>query len=137
MLAFRGPRGLVRRAVMSEGAYVVQRRDGRLIIGSTVERVGFDKSLTLEGVAGILSGLRRMTTALDRCAFLEAWTGLRPYSPDGLPLIGKSSIGGLYVATGHFRHGILLAPATAHALAELIQTGRSAVDLGPFDPTRF
>ena len=137
MLAFRGPRRLVRRAVMSEGAYVVQRRDGRLLIGSTIERAGFEKALTLEGMHNILCGLRRMSAALAACPFLEAWAGFRPRTPDGLPLLGTTSIGGLYVATGHFRHGILLAPATATLLAQLILQDRASFDLSPFSPSRF
>lgn len=137
MLAFRGPQRLFRHAVMSERAYVVQRRDGRLLVGSTVERVGFDKSLTLEGIHGILCGLRHMSSALNQCTFLEAWAGFRPYTPDKLPILGKTSIEGLYVATGHFRHGILLAPITAKLMAELILRGRALLDLTPFSPLRF
>ena len=137
MLAFQGPRRLVRRAVMSERAYVVQRRDGRLLVGSTVERAGFEKSLTLEGIHGILDGLRRFTGVLDQCVFLEAWAGLRPLTKDRLPILGATAIEGLYAATGHFRHGILLAPITAHLMAELILRGRASFDLAPFSPRRF
>ena len=126
MLAFKGPRRLFRHVVMSERAYVVQRRDGRLLVGSTVEHVGFDKSLTLEGMHSILGGLRRFSSALSRCTFLEAWAGFRPYSRAGHPVLGPTSIGGLYVATGHFRHGILLAPVTARLLADSLLTGRRA-----------
>jgi glycine oxidase len=136
MLAFQGPKRLVRHALMSERAYVVQRRDGRLLVGSTVEHVGFEKSLTLEGMHGILEGICRMTSALSRCAFLEAWAGFRPYTTDTLPVLGKAPIEGLYVATGHFRHGILLAPVTASLLAELILRGRASFDLSPFAPDR-
>ena len=136
MLAFQGPRGLFRRAVMSEQAYVVQRRAGRLLVGSTVEFVGFHKHLTLEGIQAILEGLRRMTSVLNRCAFVDAWSGLRPCSKDTLPIIGKTAIDGFYLATGHFRHGILLAPVTASAVADLILLGRSPVDLAPFAPHR-
>jgi glycine oxidase len=137
MLAFRGPPRLVRRAIMSERAYVVQRRDGQLLVGSTVERAGFDKSLTLEGMRGILCGLRRMSSALSRCAFLDAWAGLRPMTSDALPILGATAVEGLYVAAGHFRHGILLAPITAKLLAELILRGRSSFDLTPFRIDRF
>lgn len=138
MLSFQGPKGLFRHAVMSElGAYVVQRRDGQLLAGSTVEFVGFDKTLTFEGMHRILDGLRRFTKALDRCTFLEAWAGLRPCSADRLPILGATSIPGLYAATAHFRHGILLAPVTAVAMADLILTGRVAHNLGPFSPHRF
>lgn len=137
MLAFRGPAGLFRSAVMSERAYVVQRRDGRLIVGSTIEFAGFDKSLTLTGMHDILCGLRRMSSALTSCVFLDAWTGLRPHSPDGLPIIGPTATSGLYAATGHFRHGILLAPMTAAALADLILREKPCEDFSAFSPARF
>jgi glycine oxidase len=137
MLAFTGPKGLFRSAVMSEQAYVVQRRDGRLIGGSTVEFVGFQKCLTLAGIHAILSGLRRMTSVLDRCTFVDAWAGLRPCSKDQLPLIGKTSIDGLYLATGHFRHGILLAPLTATLIADLLLNGQTPFALSAFALERF
>ena len=137
MLAFRGPTRLVRHAVMSERAYVVQRRDGRLLIGSTVELAGFEKTLTLEGMHSILCGLRHMSSLLNRCTFIEAWAGFRPCAKDQLPILGRTPIDGLYIATGHFRHGILLAPITAQVMAELILRGRAAFDLSPFSPQRF
>lgn len=137
MLAFRAPKRLVRRAVMSQRAYFVQRRDGRLLVGSTIEFAGFDQSLTLEGMHGILCGARHLSSALDQCAFLEAWSGFRPHTKDGLPILGKTHVDGLYVATGHYRHGILLAPITAALMAELILQGSAAIDLAPFSPSRF
>ncbi len=137
MLAFTGPKQLFRRAVMSEEAYVVQRRDGRLIVGSTVEFVGFQKHLTLEGIHAILSGLRQITSVLDRCAFVDAWAGLRPCSKDKLPILGTTAIDGLYLATGHFRHGILLAPITATLISDLILVGKTSLNLSPFSPLRF
>ncbi len=137
MMAFRGPKRLVRHAVMSERAYVVQRRDGRLLVGSTIEHAGYEKALTFEGMHGILCGLRHMSSLLSQCTFIEAWAGFRPYTKDELPILGKTSIEGLYVATGHFRHGILLAPITATLMAELILRGRASSDLLPFSPQRF
>ena len=139
MLEFAAPKGLFRHIVMSDAAYGVQRRDGRLIVGSTVEFVGFDKQLTLEGMQRILSGFRRMVdpAVLTRCAFREAWAGLRPFSQTHNPILGPTPIHGLYLATGHFRHGILLAPITARLLSELILQGRASVELAPFHPTRF
>ena len=137
MLAFRGPKRLFRHAVMSERAYVVQRRDGRLLVGSTIEFAGFEKALTLDGIHGILCGLRHMSSALSQCTFLEAWAGFRPCTNDRLPILGKTSIEGLYVATGHFRHGILLAPITAHVMTELLLRGHPTLDLLPFAPARF
>ena len=137
ILVFQGPRRLFRHAVMSGRGYVVQRRDGRLLVGSTVERVGFDKSLTFDGMHTILSGLRSLTSAMNACALVESWAGLRPRTPDQLPILGATAIEGLHVATGHFRHGILLAPITAHLMAQLILRGRSAHDLSPFSASRF
>jgi glycine oxidase len=137
ILAFHAPRRLLRHAVMSEHAYAVQHWDGRLLVGSTVEFAGFEKAVTLEGMHGILSGVRQMSSVLNQCTFLEAWAGFRPYSHTGRPLIGPTSIEGLYLATGHFRHGILLAPITARLMAELILRGCTSSGLAPFSPLRF
>ena len=137
MLAFDGPHRLFRHVVMGERAYVVQRRDGRLLVGSTIEHAGFEKALTLEGMHNILCGMRHMSSAINRCTFREAWSGLRPYTQDTLPIIGSTQVEGLYVATGHFRHGILLAPITAKVVAELILNSRPAFNLNPFSPNRF
>ena len=137
ILVFQAPKRLVRRAVLSPHAYLVQRRDGRLLVGSTIERVGFEKALTLAGMAGILNGVRRMTSVVDHSPLLDAWAGFRPQTPDHQPILGETPVEGLYVATGHFRHGILLAPVTACLMTDLIVTGRSAFDLSPFAATRF
>ena len=139
MLCFAAPCGMFQRPVMSHDAYGVQRRDGRLIVGSTVEFAGYDKRLTFDGMHTILSGFRRMVdpALMAQCPLLETWVGLRPCSRDQMPIIGQTSIGGLLAATGHFRHGILLAPVTAKAVADVILTGHSAIDLAPFSPDRF
>ena len=137
MLAFRGPRRLFRRTIISERAYVVQRRDGRLIAGSTIERAGFEKALTLAGIHGIVCGLRHLSSAVSSCTLLDTWAGFRPCVKDKRPILGKTPISGLYVATGHFRHGILLAPVTAKLMAELILEGRPSFDLSPFSIERF
>ncbi|MBI3087348.1 MAG: glycine oxidase ThiO [Candidatus Omnitrophica bacterium] len=139
MLAFDAPKGLFRHVVMAEAAYGVQRRDGRLIIGSTVEFVGFDRRVTLEGMTRIVSGFRSLVRqdVFERATFREAWAGLRPCTIDRRPILGATRIAGLYVAAGHFRHGILLAPLTARLMAELILTGRASCDLSPFALDRF
>jgi len=137
MLAFHSPTRLFRHAVMSERAYAVQRHDGRLLVGSTVEFVGFEKRLTFEGIHGILAGLRQISSALSRCVFLEAWAGFRPCAADRLPILGPTSLKGVFVAAGHFRHGILLAPITATLMTDLILTGRAPSALSPFSPSRF
>jgi glycine oxidase len=139
MLAFEAPKRLFRHIVMSEAAYGVQRRDGRLIVGSTVEFVGFDRHVTMDGMHQILTGFRRLATpeAYQHAVFRSAWAGLRPCTTDRLPILGPTSLRGLYVATGHFRHGILLAPITAKLLTELILQGRPSLDLSSFSISRF
>ncbi len=139
MLAFAAPRRVFRHVVMSEHAYGVQRRDGRLIVGSTVEFVGFDLRVTMEGMHTILSGFQRMgqREALHLCPFQEAWAGLRPCSADQMPVLGATPIEGLFISAGHFRHGILLAPVTAKLMAELIVKGRASCDLTSFSVNRF
>jgi glycine oxidase len=137
ILVFDAPRRLMRRSIISARAYMVQRRDGHVLVGSTIERAGFEKTLTLEGIETILAGLRRMTLVLDRAPFLDAWAGLRPATPDGLPILGPTGIDGLYVATGHFRHGILLAPVTASLMADAMLERPARAALAPFAPDRF
>jgi glycine oxidase len=138
ILVFQGSPGLYRRAVMSSRAYLVQRRDGRVITGSTIERAGFEKALTLKGMHDILCGAKRLSSAIADCSFVEAWAGFRPLTaPDQLPILGATPVDGLYVATGHFRHGILLAPITATSMSDVILNGKSAIDLAPFSPDRF
>jgi glycine oxidase len=138
ILVFQGAPGLYRRAIMSSKAYLVQRRDGRVITGSTIERAGFQKALTVDGMHSILCGARSISRAVGQCTFVEAWAGFRPLTtPDQLPILGGTAVDGLYVATGHYRHGILLAPITAMAMADLVVKGRSPIDLSAFSPTRF
>ncbi len=139
LLEFDAPKRLFRHVVMADCAYAVQRRDGRLLVGSTVEFVGFNKRVTLEGMTGILTGLHRITTAdtLRQCTFRTAWAGLRPCSRDRLPILGQTRVEGLIMATGHFRHGILLAPITAKLLAEQIVRGQNPTELAAFNLERF
>lgn len=118
MLALETPIGFVRRVTNVPGAYLVPRDDGRVLIGATVEAAGFDTRLTANGVHGLLHAALSAAPALGDFTVSETWAGLRPGSPDGRPFIGATAIEGLFVATGHYRNGILLAPATAHAIAE-------------------
>ncbi|HKF36057.1 MAG TPA: FAD-dependent oxidoreductase, partial [Ktedonobacteraceae bacterium] len=109
-------------------------------VGATVEQVGFDKAVTAEGIAILLTALTKLTPALSKARVLRTWAGLRPGSADGLPLIGPSrSVQGLWIAGGHFRDGILLGPLTGHIIAELIQQHVTPFDLNvhAFDPDRF
>ena len=137
ILQFRSKGPVVRRVVKSPRAYLVQRTPEQLIVGTTVERVGFDKSVTSEGKESIREGIREISSAIDSCSFETAWAGLRPGTPDGLPILGASPVKNLLCATGHYRNGILLAPLTGRIIAEQIVHGRSSIDLSPFGVERF
>jgi glycine oxidase len=121
--------------IESEDVYIVPRRDS-LLLGSTTERVGFVKQVTAGAVEKLLAAATRLIPALEGAAFLRAWSGLRPATPDGLPLLGESRLPGLWLAAGHFRNGILLAPVTALAIADDI-LGHGSRNLTPFTELRF
>jgi glycine oxidase len=121
--------------VESRDVYVVP-RGGSWLLGSTAERIGFEKRVTAGTVARLIAAAARLLPALENAAFLRAWSGLRPGTPDGLPVLGRGPLPGLYLATGHFRNGILLAPVTALAIADCL-AGSGARDLSPFALGRF
>ncbi len=108
------------RILVTERVYIVPRRDGRLIVGATVEEQGFDTRVTAGGVHELLREAYRALPEIAELEFVEATAGLRPTTPDNLPLIGPGAIEGLVLATGHFRNGILLAPLTAERIASLL-----------------
>lgn len=136
ILLTEGPAGFCRHIVLESGTYFVPRADGRLLVGSSVEDVGFDKNVTLEGVRSLSNRAAEIIPESSRLPFVTAWAGLRPATPDRLPFLGRAGMEGLVLATGHFRNGILLGPITAEIVADLIQGRTPSVDLGPFDPLR-
>src|SRR5207253_585515 len=105
-------------------------------LGSTMERVGFQKQVTAGAVGRLLAAAARLLPSVESAAFSRAWSGLRPGTPDGLPILGPGRLPGLFLATGHYRNGILLAPVTALALADEI-AGTGSRDLSPFSIERF
>jgi glycine oxidase len=137
ILALRHPTLRLARVLRSEKAYVVPRRDGRLIAGSTLENVGFDKEVTSEGMHKILDGVREIVPALVDAEIVETWAGLRPGTPDGLPILGETATKNLIVATGHYRNGILLAPATAAIVRDIVITGKTNFDISAYSAQRF
>jgi glycine oxidase len=107
--------------VWAAGAYLVPKRDGSWVVGATQERVGFDRRVTAEGVAWLLERAHRVFPAIADASFGSAWAGLRPVSGDGLPWIGAwPGASGLFVAAGHGRNGVLLAPVTARLVADAL-----------------
>lgn len=140
IVALRGHTGVpLRKVLRSEQGYLVPQHDGRILAGSTLEEAGFQKHVTAQGIRKILAGALEMMPALEDAEIIETWAGLRPGTPDDLPIIGPTEIEDLFAATGHFRNGILLAPATASLIREWI-TRRQAVRYGErekFSPLRF
>ncbi|MES1206782.1 MAG: glycine oxidase ThiO [Pseudomonadota bacterium] len=117
--------------------YLVPRRDGTVIAGSTVEMVGFRKEVTVGGLAEILGLARALVPALADAPVIDSWSNFRPFTEDHLPVLGLTPVAGLVLATGHYRNGILLAPITAQAIADLVATGNAGIDLSPFSVSRF
>jgi glycine oxidase len=122
------------RIVASERVYLVPRPDGRLIAGATVEERGFDTSVTAGGVYELLREAYRLLPDVAEMELVEAMAGLRPGTPDNLPLIGPGALDGLVLACGHYRNGILLAPITGDAIAELLDGGELPADLAAANP---
>jgi glycine oxidase len=121
----------------SDDVYVVPRLDGELRVGATVERAGFDARPTAAGAAALLSGALALVPELRAATLLRVWAGLRPGSPDELPLVGAApGTAGAWLAVGHYRNGILLAALTGAALAAEILDGQRLPGLDPFDPAR-
>ncbi len=127
---------LLRHVVRHPECYLVPREDGELLVGATVEEQGFDTTPTAGAVLDLLRHAWQVAPGLYDLQLAEISVGLRPAVADQLPVIGETEVEGLYLATGHFRHGILLAPATAHYLAEGIAGGEIPPVLEPFAPDR-
>jgi glycine oxidase len=128
---------LLQHVVWSPNGYLVPRRDGRLIIGGTVEERGFDSSLTAGGLLALIEGAWRAVPAIEELPIAETWVGFRPGSRDDAPMLGPSGIDGLIIATGHHRNGILLTPVTAAVISACVLNGRLPEIALPFSPDRF
>jgi glycine oxidase len=128
---------VLNRIIASDQGYLIPRADGRIVAGSTMELVGFEKRATAGGLQKILANAISLCPALAQAEVQEFWAGLRPYTEDHLPILGHGPLEGLYLATGHFRNGILLLPITARVIAQLVLGQPPSVDLRPFRHDRF
>lgn len=117
--------------------YLVPRSQSRIIAGSTMEYVGYEKRVTGEGLMSILGGVSRFAPFIRHLRFRRAWAGFRPDTKDHRPILGSGRFQNLAFATGHFRNGILLAPITAQLTSELILSGRTSFPIEPYSPARF
>jgi glycine oxidase len=128
--------GLLEHVVRAPGAYIVPRSSGKILIGATVEDVGFDKTVDPATIAQLHNAAARYLPELASAAVVSTWAGLRPGTPDDLPIMGEPSPA-VFIASGHYRNGILLAPATARAMADLMTGKPAAADISAFSPARF
>ena len=122
--------------VFGPGAYLVPRDDGRVLIGSTVEFVGYQREVTAGAVRDLLAHAIAIVPALERAALRATWSNFRPYTHDELPLLGPSKIAGLFLSTGHYRNGILLAPISAEIVRSAVLGQRPPLGLAAFSPDR-
>lgn len=137
LVALRSATMKLKKVLRSSRGYLVPRRDGRIIAGSTLENAGFVKQVTPDGIRRILEGAKELAPALAGAEIVEQWAGLRPDSPDHLPIIGPTDMKGLLIATGHYRNGILLAPVTAKIVRDWIVSGKASFMAENFSPLRF
>jgi glycine oxidase len=132
-----GAEHLLSRNLRGEDVYMVPRADGRLVIGATVEEKGFDVSVSAGAVLELLRAAYEVLPGIAEMELVHARAGLRPGTPDNAPLLGKTSRPGLFVAAGHYRNGILLAPLSGRLMAQLLSTGVTPVEIEGFSPDRF
>lgn len=124
------------RVVHAPDAYIVPRSSGNVLIGATVEDVGFDKTVEDLAIQTLHRAAVRFVPALASATIIQTWAGLRPGTPDNLPIMGQTAPG-MFIASGHYRNGILLAPITAKIMADVVTGRQPAFDLSPFSPARF
>lgn len=138
MLCLISPsRELLKHVIRSPEIYLIPRSDGRILVGTTVEEAGFDKRTDVPTMQRFHRAAIGLVPELRNAKILEDWAGLRPGTPDSLPILGETPTQGYYVATGHFRDGILLAPITAQVMGQVIEGKNPDYDLAPFSPARF
>ncbi len=138
LLQLEWPAAPLSRIVWGPDCYLVPWRSGALLVGATVEEAGFDERATTAGVRDLLEAACDTLPQAWQAAFAGVRVGLRPATPDGLPVIGASSrLPGVFYAAGHFRNGVLLAPVTGVLVADLVLGQPTDVDLAPFRPGRF
>lgn len=135
MILFQTPPGLIRHIVLKQERYAIPRRDGRVLVGSTLEHVGFEKITTDSALSELRKRAFDLFPALANYPIEHHWAGLRPGSPSGIPYIGAyPHIDGLYINAGHFRNGVVLGPASAQLAADLVLGRPPIVDPAPYAP---
>jgi glycine oxidase len=128
---------LIKHVIRTPDVYIIPRTDGRIVLGATLEEAGFDKRVDADTVQRLHQTAAKVAPEIGQMRIHDDWAGLRPGSPDDLPILGATSLPGYYAATGHYRDGIMLAPITAHLMTQLLTGQATDFDLAPFSPLRF
>ena len=128
---------MLRHVIRSPEVYLIPRSDGRVVIGATVEEAGFNKQTVPATILRLHEAALKLVPELRNGKILEAWAGLRPGTPDDLPILGQTDIPGYFIASGHYRDGILLAPITAKLMVQVIEGAKTDIDLHDFSAQRF
>ncbi|CBL43917.1 Putative D-amino acid oxidase [gamma proteobacterium HdN1] len=137
MLAIQAPAGWLPHILMKNGAYLIPREDGLILAGSTLEFVGFNKALTETAKSFLLQRAYGMLPALKEFPVVHHWAGLRPSSPNGIPYIGPiQGLSGVYINAGHYRNGLVMAPASGRLIADIVLGRSPMMDATPFLPCR-
>lgn len=135
MIVFDAPKNLVNRVVLSDGRYVIPRKDGKVVAGSTLEYTGFDKQTDEQAKQSLYESATALFPALSECQVIHHWAGLRPGSSQGIPSIGAlPERDNIFVNAGHFRNGLVLAPASVELMSDLIAKRPTKVDLKAYAP---
>lgn len=136
MIAYQAPNDLLQRVVLKDGRYIIPRADGLLLVGSTLEEAGFDKTTDEAALISLQQSAEAILPALATCPVAHQWAGLRPGSPEGIPFIGAlPEWPSVFVNAGHYRNGLVLAPASTHLLVDQLLGRESVIDPGPYQPT--
>jgi len=130
-------RGLLEHVVRAPGAYIVPRSSGKVLVGTTVEDVGFDKSVDSAVIRNMHQAAAKYFPQLESAPVISSWAGLRPGTPDDLPVIGPTAERNTFIVSGLFRNGILLAPLAARTVADMLTAMRLEMDISAFSPARF
>lgn len=136
MLYVHPQNSVLQHVLRTPDVYIVPRTSEKILIGATVEDVGFDKSVDQSAIQQLLNAAQKYLPSLASAPITQSWAGLRPGTPDDLPILGPTGKQ-VFVATGHFRNGILLAPVTAKIMADLLHGRPSPLDIQAFSPGRF
>lgn len=135
MILYRCAADFLGSMVLAKGRYAIPRRDGHVLVGSTLEHAGYDKTPTDEALASLRATAAELIPALASAPVIRQWAGLRPGSPEGIPFIGEvPGRKGLWLNCGHYRNGLVLAPASCRLLADLLQGQRPEIDPSPYAP---